>query len=204
MTDRIRTAWATIEQLSAQLAIRALDDQAAAAYPTTSGGPNVTASGTSDPTGRTVRTRPDGSTLFQLEQARDYQLACRILEQAATMLQRGWERMTPQATGEDCPTATRDHDTGELVRCTGEVTHRGRCEECDRDWRVHRGFEVPVDVVKARNARRPRWCDCPPSCCDPCTDRAAEGRTKSERCKRRLTRARQVERALTDPAPSAK
>ncbi len=202
MTDRLTNAHSRVEAAASLLAVAARDDLAGAAWPVKAGGPQVSSSSTSDPTGGAVSSDLSGSTTFRLNQARDHQLAVRLLEQAASLLERGLERMTPVNTGEQCPTVARDPDTGEQVSCEGTATHfrtgRGLCARCD-DWYgrpQNRGFHPGVEWVRDGNAMHVRWCACGPDCCDrdvqghtSCTDRAAEGRTVSERCKRRMTRA---------------
>lgn len=199
MSDRLTDAHARIEEATSALAIRARDDLSATAYPSAPGGPTVTSSSTADPTGLSVTADQAGNLRTRLGQAGDYQQACYALEKAASVLEKTLEGMTPRITGEQCPTVARDPATGEHVRCTGQVTHRGRCEQCDGDWRIRRGLPLPVDVIEARNRRRltQRWCACPATCCardaddhTSCTDRAEEGRTVSRRCRGRMERAR--------------
>lgn len=208
MTDRIRQALSRVHAASSWLAAHGLEDQAASAWPSAGDGPYVSSSGMSNPT-------ESAGIHDRLARAGDHQLATRLLEQAAALLERGRERMTPyEVTGEPCPTVARDPDSGEMVSCTGTVTHfrtgRGLCESCD-EWLAkpqHRGLNMPVDVLKARNGRRQRWCGCGPDCCPrddqghtSCTDRAEEGRTVSRRCRQAQQRARERERALADPHP---
>lgn len=85
-------------------------------------------------------------------------------------------------------------------RCcdTEEATHgRGTaCWACDRY--LHRnGYRCDAEI----HDRRPvvRMCDCPGWCCTrgddgttSCPDRAADGRTFSERCKKRMQRRKEV------------
>lgn len=208
MTDRTRRALARVNDHASWLARHALEDLAAAAWPSAGDGPHVTSSAVSSPT-------ETAGIHDRLARAGDHQLATRVLEQAAELLERGRERMTPyEATGEGCPTVARDPESGEMVSCTGTVTHfrtgRGLCESCD-EWLAkpqHRGLSMPVDVLKARNGRRPRWCACGPECCPrdekghtSCTDRAEEGRTVSRRCRQAQQRARERQRVLADPHP---
>jgi hypothetical protein len=64
------------------------------------------------------------------------------------------------------------------------------CPACDR-YRREWGARCDEDVHELRP--RVRMCECPEACCEPgtCADRAEEGRTVSERCRKRQYRARQ-------------
>lgn len=208
MTDRIRTLHARIGELSGTLIRRALADDAAAAYPSSGDGPHVSSSAVSSPTESAgtrdllVTVDEEGKRHIQsrLNQAGDYQTIERAFARLVDDLEKIERRTaTYEATGEPCPNVARN-EHGELVSCTGTVTHfrtgRGLCESCD-DWHAkpqHRGLDMPVEVLKARNQRRVRMCDCGPDCCPrdakghtACTDRAAEGRTVSERCHGRMS-----------------
>lgn len=162
MTDRLSDAHRRIADAASRLHARALDDLSAAAYPSAGDGPHVSSSSTSRPT-------EQAGINGQLARARDHQLATRLLEQAAALLERGEERMTPLATGEPCPSVARDADGTVVARCQGTVTHhgtgRGLCEECDADWRSRRGLDIPPEVLQARNARRKHPCTCHDTTC---------------------------------------
>ncbi len=80
----------------------------------------------------------------------------------------------------------------------------GPCSCCGRETATHGHNDdgTPVDCYRChyylrRTGRRctddihdgrgyVRMCDCPTWCCEVCSDRAAEGRNYSERCKRRM------------------
>lgn len=203
MTDRLRTLHARIEHAASKLAAAGLEDLAAAAYPASGDGPQVSSSGRSDPTGTSVTSDTAGNTVFRLAKAGDYQMALKLMEDAAKILEKGARRVTPTVPEGECATRSRDTTSGELVACTGLATHGDRCSECAADWRTHRGIPVPPEVVAARNARRPRWCGCGPDCCPrddkghtSCPDRAEEGRTLSRRCRQKQQTARDAARAL--------
>lgn len=74
--------------------------------------------------------------------------------------------------------------------CKREMaTHGDNCWACDRFLHVM-GRRCTDDVHDGRP--RTRMCECPAWCCEVCPDRAAEGRSVSERCKRAMTRARKT------------
>lgn len=93
-----------------------------------------------------------------------------------TALARSFETRTPDRPCNCC----------RLELATHGQDHTGRptlCHPCDRY--LHRMGE-PCTPAIHEDRPRIRWCECPPECCDPCPDHAAEGRRLSERCKRRM------------------
>ena len=82
-------------------------------------------------------------------------------------------------------------------RCKGDAYFDGYCDRCDV-WRRNNPGLSPADIdglVEGWNDRLPRFCDCSDRCCpDGCHDLAAEGRSVSEKCKKRMQRARAQER----------
>lgn len=108
------------------------------------------------------------------------------LSRIATQVRTELARQRPQRTGE-CK--TRD--------CKGDAFFDGYCDRCDV-WRRNNPGLDPADIdglVAGWNKRLPRFCDC--SCCDDCHDRAAEGRTVSNRCRSKQYRANVDERAAS-------
>lgn len=55
-------------------------------------------------------------------------------------------------------------------------------------WRYLKANGAPCDEKVHQARPTVRWCECPPECCDPCPDHAAEGRRLSDRCRQRKTR----------------
>lgn len=191
MADRITDAETRLELVMRRLARRARVDLEGSVISAQSYEAAVSSSG------GTSTTEASGLAQAQdLVWAGEHQLIARKLEHAASMLEDAEAKMTPSQPGGPCSTMARDPATGAIVYCTGEATHRGRCEQCDRDWRTRKPLGLPMDTLKARNDRRPRWCDC--WCCQDgagkttCCDRAAPGRTVSERCKKRMQRTSAV------------
>ena len=162
---------------------------------------------------------PEASvTSGTLAQARVAQQATRLMEKAASLMERGVEQLTytPTSASGRCATET------DGVRCTGEATHGRLCEICDGDWRTRRGVDIPVQVIKARNAKRTLKCQChrehdhqPGVCvrdlepgqtagrckvcreaeaaptCRDCGGQPSEGRTLCNRCRSRRRPERQ-------------
>lgn len=70
------------------------------------------------------------------------------------------------------------------------ATHDRLCVRCDQ-YRKRMRRPCGDDVHEGRHY--PRWCACPPECCPAgCPDQAAEERFVSERCRKRMYRARQA------------
>jgi len=84
------------------------------------------------------------------------------------------ERNTPRTPTERC------------LCCETEMATHGRmCWACDKYLRAT-GYHCDPQIHDDRPTVR--MCECPPECCEVCPDRAAEGRTESERCKKRRQR----------------
>lgn len=114
-----------------------------------------------------------------------------LLAGTARRLREEVERRTPRTPTSTCSccqleTATHGHDA------TGQPT---LCFACNRYLRAH-GRHCNVNTLgeptNKIHAGRPkiRWCACPPTCCDPCPDKADEGRTVSRRCRERKAAGR--------------
>lgn len=66
------------------------------------------------------------------------------------------------------------------------ATHDGLCLKCYDFLRAHK-FPCGQEVHDGRGAVK--MCECPPECCDPCTDRIASNRKElSDRCAQRKAR----------------
>lgn len=193
MADRITDAETRLELVTRRLARRARVDMAGSVISAQSYEASVSGSGGSSATETSGLAQAQG-----LAWAGEHQTISKALEKAAELLEKTEESITPKATGQQCPTEARSPD-GALVRCTGDVTHRGRCSDCDRDPRSRSGT-LPAGTIAARNDRRGRWCDCPPECCArdtagymTCTERSEPGRKLSRKCRERLYRLRKAE-----------
>ena len=97
-----------------------------------------------------------------LRQARVAQQATRLMEKAASLMERGVEQLTytPTSAAGRCATET------DGVRCSGQATHGKLCATCDDDWRTRRNLAIPAQVIKVRNAKRTVKCGCHRDGCD--------------------------------------
>ncbi len=76
----------------------------------------------------------------------------------------------------------------QVCRCCEEemATHGTLCWACSR---YRKKMDRPCDDEIHQGRGRIRMCECSSECCEVCPDRAAEGRSVSERCKKRMQRA---------------
>lgn len=154
-----------------------LDEDAASAMPL-QGGAGGSRTGPADPVSSLVAAgRRTG--------ARD-RIAQHLLR-AHRALRDAHLELTPRAPSEPC----RCCKTEMATTAPDEHGRWTACPACDR-FRREWGTRCGDDVHQLRP--RVRMCDCPDSCCEAgtCTDRAADGRTVSERCLKRQYRSRQA------------
>lgn len=182
ITDRRHLADVTQRLLAQVLDLQELwlaED--AGAYSPRSAGDGPSGSGTADPTGGIAHDR---------HKTRDRDAVGGLLVRTSIAIGSELERRQPRT-----PTA--------LCACCHEVmaTHGPLCWDCDRFQRRMR-YRCGPDIHDGRP--KLRMCECPPivedgdgrrigGCCDVCPDRAAEGRTVSDRCRQRMYRDRQRE-----------
>lgn len=161
---------------AAQAANGWLDEDAASATPRHGDGHG--SPGPSDPVSRLV-------TAGRRTDARD-RVAAQLLR-AHRALRDAHLELTPRQPTEKCHCCQT-----EMATCAPDADGNWTaCPACDR-YRRHWRTRCPDEVHEGRP--RVRMCECGPDCCEPgtCTDRAADGRTVSERCHKRAYRARQA------------
>ncbi len=93
--------------------------------------------------------------------------------------------LTPRAPSRVCRCCKTEMATT-APDAAGEWTACPACDRYQREWNTR----CPDEVHRGRP--QVRMCECSADCCEPgtCPDRAAEGRTVSERCLKRQYRAR--------------
>lgn len=92
-------------------------------------------------------------------------------------------RLTPRTPTRRC-TCCRTEMATHGADSDGNPT---ACWACDRYLRI---MSHPCDDAVHEGRPKIRMCECPTWCCDVCPDRAAEGRSLSDRCRQRMRRAR--------------
>jgi hypothetical protein len=167
--NRLLTELATT---AAQLA-RHWADEHAAAYAQTAGDGGRSAPGPSDPT-CSVALLP-----------RKHQHADRIgaaILRAHRTLGDALADVTPRTPTRDCRCCQRE-------KATHGRDHNYESTDCWACWLYQKrmGYRCGDDIHDDRP--RIRMCECSDTCCDVCPDRAADGRTVSERCRKRMYRA---------------
>ena len=149
-----------------------LAEDRAACAPTSGSSVSVSGGGWSDPT----------SAIAERDRYRDRDRIGGLLITTVRQLEQAVERRKPRkVTGwcACCDDRTATHGEGD----DGNPTD---CFWCWRFLRKH-GVRCDADAHEAFPAP-PKFCSCPPQCCAVCGDPPAEGRTVSERCKKRRDR----------------
>ena len=103
-----------------------------------------------------------------------------------------------KATAEAEVAKHRPRHTGGACSCcetetaTHGVNHEGRPAMCFGCWRFLKEHNMRCGPAVHDGRPKVRMCECGPRCCEVCPDRAADGRTVSERCKKRIQRDKAV------------
>lgn len=191
ITDRDHLAKVIQAGLGALLELQDawLEEDRAACAPRSGPAVAVSGGGTSAPT-ETAATGPDhldprdpGVPRVDMAKYRHRdRLGSRILT-AVQRLEDMVRERKPRQAGGPCSCC-------ELETATHGRDSQGRPTDCWACWTFLRrmGRRCTDDIHEGRG--RVRMCECPPECCDVCPDRAAEQRSMSERCRKRMQRAR--------------
>ncbi len=182
ITDRRHLAKVTQQLLANVLDLQELwlEEDAGAHSPRASGdGPS--GNGTADPTGGIANDQ---------HKTRDRDAVGGLIVRTSIAIKSELDRRQPRTPTDPCT-------------CCHEImaTHGTLCWDCDRFARKMK-FRCDDHVHDGRP--KIRMCECPTliedpdgrrigGCCDVCPDRAAEGRTVSDRCRQRMHRDRQRE-----------
>jgi hypothetical protein len=179
VTDRqhaVRVATDGIAALEALTKLWLKEDELACA-PGSTGDTPTSGGGTSDPTEATATREQD--------RYRSRDVIGRKLLKVVGELEDAVRQRQPRRAGgvcSCCDTETATHGEGK----------DGRPKDCWACWRFRRDNGFHCDAAIHQERPKTNLCACGPECCYACPDKPSEGRTVSERCKKRLQRARRA------------